>query len=225
MFPASTHALTDGVRPLHVFGQILRNRGIADVRRICVFAGSQSGLNPDYAAAAHSLGNELARRGLGVVYGGSSRGLMGAVADAALAAGGEVIGVLPRGLFVREVAHQHLTDLREVGSMHERKALMAQLSDGFIALPGGFGTCDELFEAVTWAQIGIHHKPVGLLDVNGYFHALLTFVRHASAEGFIPPTQAELLLLSTDAAALLDAFAEYRPPSDILPPPVPPVLP
>ena len=150
---------------------------------------------------------------------------MGVVADAALAAGGEVIGVLPRGLFVREVAHQGLTELREVGSMHERKALMADLSDGFIALPGGFGTCDELFEAVTWAQIGIHHKPVGLLDVSDYFSALLAFVAHASDEGFIPPLQTNLLLRATDPVALLDAFARYQPPADGAEPPTPPILP
>lgn len=195
------------------------------MRRICVFAGSSSGTRPVYTEVAQLLGEELARRGLGLVYGGASRGLMGVIADAALAAGGEVIGVLPRGLFVREVAHQGLTEMHEVGSMHERKALMAQLADGFIALPGGFGTCDELFEAVTWAQIGVHHKPVGLLDVNKYFSALLAFVTHASGEGFIPPLQADLLLYATDPAALLDTFAAYQPPSGILPPPVPPVLP
>jgi len=200
-------------------------REIADVRRICVFAGSSSGANPVYAEVAQTLGGEVARRGWGLVYGGSSRGLMGVVADAALAAGGEVIGVLPRGLFMREVAHQRLTELREVGSMHERKALMAQLSDGFIALPGGFGTCDELFEAVTWAQIGIQQKPVGLLDINGYFTALLTFVAHSTDEGFIPPAQAKLLMRETDPTALLDALASYQPPANGIEPPTPPVLP
>jgi uncharacterized protein (TIGR00730 family) len=195
------------------------------VRRICVFAGSSVGRSAVFTETAQALGGELARRGIGVVYGGASRGLMGVVADAALARGGEVIGVLPRGLFAREVAHEGLTALHEVGSMHERKALMAQLSDGFIALPGGFGTCDELFEALTWAQIGIHHKPVGLLDVNGYFTALLAFVAHASGEGFIAPVHAELLLRATEPNALLDAIASYQPPEDATPPPVPPVLP
>jgi uncharacterized protein (TIGR00730 family) len=195
------------------------------MRRICVFAGSSPGVRPVYAEVAQALGAELVQRGLGLVYGGASRGLMGVVADAALAAGGEVIGVLPRGLFEREVAHRGLTELHEVGSMHERKALMAQLSDGFIALPGGFGTCDELFETLTWAQIGIHHKPVGLLDVNDYFAKLLAFVAHASAEGFIPSAQNDLLLRATDPAALLDAFARYQPPTDLAPPPTPPVLP
>lgn len=175
---------------------------------------------------ARALGQELADRGLGVVYGGASRGLMGVVADAALAAGGEVIGVLPRGLFVREVAHLGLTELREVDSMHERKALMAQLSDGFIALPGGFGTCDELFEALTWAQIGIHQKPVGLLDVNEYFSTLLAFVEHASAEGFISaPVQTNLLLRAHAPTALLDTFARYQPPAAGIEPPTPPIRP
>jgi uncharacterized protein (TIGR00730 family) len=196
------------------------------VRRICVFAGSSLGARPVYTDVAQALGSEIARRGLGLVYGGASRGLMGVVADAALAAGGEVIGVLPGGLFVREVAHQELTELFEVGSMHERKALMAQLSDGFIALPGGFGTCDELFEAVTWAQIGIHQKPVGLLDVRDYFATLLAFVAHASDEGFIPPTHTNLLLHETDPAALLDAFARYQSPQEPrAEPTTPPVLP
>jgi hypothetical protein len=196
------------------------------VRRICVFAGSSLGARPVYTDVAQALGSEIARRGLGLVYGGASRGLMGVVADAALAAGGEVIGVLPGGLFVREVAHQELPELFEVGSMHERKALMAQLSDGFIALPGGFGTCDELFEAVTWAQIGIHQKPVGLLDVRDYFATLLAFVAHASDEGFIPPTHTNLLLRETDPAALLDAFARYQSPQEPrAEPTTPPVLP
>ena len=193
--------------------------------RICVFAGSWTGDGPAYTEVAQALGGELARRGLGLVYGGASRGLMGVAADAALAAGGEVIGVLPRGLFVREVAHQRLTELREVASMHERKALMADLSDGFIALPGGFGTCDELFEALTWSQIGIHRKPVGLLDVNGYFDALLTFVAHASREGFIPHDDIELLLRASDATDLLDQFARYQPPAQGSKAPAPPVLP
>ncbi len=194
------------------------------MRRICVFAGSSSGAQPVYSEVARALGCELARRDLGLVYGGASRGLMGVVADAALAAGGEVIGVLPRGLFVREVAHQGLSEMREVSSMHERKALMAELSDGFVALPGGFGTCDELFEAVTWAQIGIHQKPVGLLDVRDYFATLLAFVAHASVEGFIPATQTDLLLHETDPAALLDVFTRYQSPAESVEP-APPVLP
>lgn len=183
------------------------------MRRICVFAGSNSGARPEYSEAARRLGRELAARGLGLVYGGSSVGLMHVVADAVLAEGGEVIGVLPRGLFRREVAHTGLTELREVGSMHERKALMADLSDGFIALPGGYGTFDELFEITTWAQIGIHSKPVGLLDVANYFAPLMAMVQHAAAEGFVPQQQAHLLLREEDPATLLDRFAAYTPPA------------
>jgi uncharacterized protein (TIGR00730 family) len=177
------------------------------MRRICVFAGSSSGARAEYTAAARALGGELARRGLGLVYGGASRGLMGVVADAALEAGAEVIGVLPRGLFAREVAHTGLTELHEVGSMHERKALMSDLADGFIALPGGFGTFDELFEIVTWAQIGLHTKPIGLLDAAGYYAPLLALVAHAMAEGFIPTRSTPLLLRGDSPAALLDALA------------------
>lgn len=183
------------------------------MRRICVFAGSNPGGRPEYAEMARLLGHELAARSLGLVYGGSSVGLMRVVADAALAKGGEVIGVLPRGLFRREVAHTDLTELREVGSMHERKALMADLSDGFIALPGGYGTFDELFEITTWAQIGIHSKPVGLLDVADYFAPLMAMVQHAVAEGFVPEHHARLLLREADPATLLDRFAAYTPPA------------
>lgn len=182
------------------------------MRRICVFAGSNSGARPEFAEAAQALGTELAQRGLGLVYGGSSTGLMGAVADAALAAGSAVIGVMPQGLFRREVAHLGLTELREVGSMHERKALMADLADGFIALPGGYGTFDELFEIVTWAQIGISEKPIGLLDVADYFAPLDSLVAHAAREGFIPASHTALLMRDTDPAALLDRLATYTPP-------------
>ncbi len=181
------------------------------MRRICVFAGSNSGARPEYTDAARLLGHELATRNLGLVYGGSSVGLMRVVADAVLAEGGEVIGVLPRGLFRREVAHTGLTALHEVGSMHERKALMADLSDGFIALPGGYGTFDELFEITTWAQIGIHSKPVGLLDVSGYFAPLMALVQHAAAEGFVPDHHVPLLLRDEQPATLLDRFAAYTP--------------
>jgi uncharacterized protein (TIGR00730 family) len=181
------------------------------MHRICVFAGSSEGTRPEYAEAARAMGQELARRGIGIVYGGSSRGMMGALADATLAAGAEVIGVLPRDLFVREVAHQGLTRMHMVGSMHERKALMSDLADGFIALPGGFGTFDELFEIVTWAQIGIHAKPIGMLDVCGYFDPLIALVRHASREGFIGAEQTHLLLQAPTPTALLDALLAYQP--------------
>jgi uncharacterized protein (TIGR00730 family) len=182
------------------------------IRHVCVFAGSSPGADPAYAATARALGTELAHRGLGLVYGGASVGLMGILADATLAAGGRVVGILPRGLFRREVAHAGLSELRQVASMHERKAQMADLADAFIALPGGYGTFDELFEIVTWAQIGLHDKPIGLLDVDGYFAPLLALIRHAAAAGFIPPDHTHLLLHATDPAALLDHFAAYTPP-------------
>ncbi len=181
--------------------------------RICVFAGSNPGIRQEYQLAARALGKELVRRGLGLVYGGASIGLMGIIADEVLEYGGEVIGVLPKGLFKREVAHADLTALHEVSSMHERKALMADLSDGFIALPGGFGTFDELFEITTWAQIELHTKPIGLLNVAGYFNPLLALVTHASTEGFIPPFHASLLMHDDNAAILLDSFARYISPT------------
>lgn len=183
------------------------------MHRICVFSGSNLGVRPEYQQAAYALGQELAARRLGLVYGGASVGLMGAVADAALAAGGEVIGVLPRGLFNREVPHKHLTELREVGSMHERKALMADLADGFIALPGGYGTFDELFEIITWAQLGLHSKPIGLLDASDYFTPLLALITHATKEGFIPQSNTNLLLRAEDPATLLNRFEAYTPPA------------
>src|SRR5437588_900850 len=181
------------------------------MHRICVFSGSNTGKRQEYQQAARDLGQELIARGLGLVYGGASVGLMGVIADTVLAGGGEVIGVLPRGLFKREVAHTNLTGLHEVGSMHERKALMADLADGFIALPGGFGTFDELFEITTWAQLGLHNKPIGLLDVAGYFKPLLALVEHASAEGFIPPTHTRLLMCEDSPDRLLERFASFRP--------------
>lgn len=176
------------------------------LRRICVFAGSSVGARPSYAAAARDLGRLLAERGLGIVYGGGSVGLMGELADAALAAGGEVIGVLPRGLFRREVAHTGLTAMHEVGSMHERKALMARLADGFIALPGGLGTFDELFEIVTWAQIGIHAKPIGLVSIEDYFAPVLALVDHGVREGFVPAGNRDILLTAPTPEAVLDAL-------------------
>ncbi|HYT28807.1 MAG TPA: TIGR00730 family Rossman fold protein [Ktedonobacteraceae bacterium] len=181
------------------------------MQRICVFAGSNYGNRPEYRQAAQALGQELAARGLGLVYGGAGVGLMGVIADTVLAHGGEVIGVIPRGLFKREIAHSGLTQLHEVGSMHERKALMADLADGFIALPGGFGTFDELFEITTWAQLGLHNKPIGLLDVAGYFTPLLALITHASTEGFIPPRHTGIILHESTPSALLDRFASYAP--------------
>jgi hypothetical protein len=181
------------------------------VHSVCVFTGSSPGARPAYAEAARALGAELAGRGLRLVYGGASVGLMGAVADAALAAGGEVVGVIPQHLVDREVAHTGLTDLRVTGSMHERKALMAELSSAFVALPGGFGTLEELFEVLTWSQLGLHAKPCGLLDVAGYWAPLRAFADHSVAEGFVRPAHRELLLAGTDPAALLDDLAAWRP--------------
>jgi len=182
------------------------------MRRICVFSGSNPGKRPEYVQTARELGQLLTRRGYGIVYGGARVGLMGTLADAALSEGGEVIGVLPTGLFQREVPHNHLTKLYSVANMHERKALMADLADGFIALPGGFGTFDELFEITTWSQLDLHHKPIGLLNVAGFFNPLQTLVAHASEEGFIRPFHTQLLLYSETPATLLDAMASYTPP-------------
>jgi hypothetical protein len=180
---------------------------------LCVFCGSNRGRHPLYAEAARLVGGELARRGLGLVYGGGNVGLMGALADAAIAGGGHVIGVIPEALLKKELAHRGVGDLRVVGSMHERKALMAELADGFITLPGGFGTLEELFEVITWAQLGFHRKPCGLLNVAGFFDPLLRFVEHTTAENFIRPEHRALLLVETAIGPLLDRMAAYQPPA------------
>ena len=182
----------------------------AKLKRICVFAGSRDGSDPAYTEAAARLAEAIVAAGLGVVYGGGRVGLMGAVADAALAEGGEVIGVIPSALQRREIAHRGLTELHVVDSMHERKAMMAQLSDAFAALPGGFGTMDELVEAVTWSQLGIHSKPVGLLDVAGYWQPLRRLVDNAVDQGFVAPAGRDLLIWSDDPAELLTALGEWR---------------
>ena len=182
------------------------------MKRLCVFCGSTAGRRAVYADAARALATALLHRGLGLVYGGGSIGLMGILADAVLAEGGEVIGVLPRGLARKEYAHDRLTELHLVDSMHERKALMASLADGFIALPGGLGTLEEVLEVLTWAQLGIHRKPVGLVDVEGYWGGLLALLRHAVGEGFVRPEYAALLLVDPTPAALLDRLATWRPP-------------
>jgi uncharacterized protein (TIGR00730 family) len=176
------------------------------MRRICVFCGASAGRAPGYLELAASVGAGLARRGIGVVYGGGRVGMMGAVADAALAAGGEVTGVIPRHLMDRELAHRGLTDLRVVETLHERKATMAGLADGFIALPGGLGTLEELAEVASWAQLGIHAKPIGLLGSDGYWDVLLAWLDHAVNEGFISPGQRTLVALDPDLDALLDRF-------------------
>ncbi|MCB4771517.1 TIGR00730 family Rossman fold protein [Ancylobacter sp. Lp-2] len=182
------------------------------MRRICVFLGSNAGHRPDYTEAAVALGTSLAREGIGLVYGGASVGLMGVLADAALAAGGEVTGVIPRGILEREVAHKGLADLRIVGSMHERKALMAELADAFVALPGGIGTLEELFEVWTWAQLGSHEKPCALLNVAGYFDRLLGFVDHVVGEGFMREAHRDMLLVADNPKALLARLQGYRAP-------------
>ena len=180
--------------------------------RIGVFCGSTSGVRPAFADAARDLGRTLARRGVGVVYGGGSVGLMGVVADAALAEGGEVIGVIPHALERRELGHKGLTELHVVSSMHERKAKMAELADAFVALPGGMGKLEELAEILTWAQLGLHAKPCGLLDVGGYFQPLVAFFDHAVAEGFLRPEHRRFLLLEQSPGALLERFVSYEPP-------------
>lgn len=182
------------------------------MRRVCVYCGSSAGGRPEYLAAARELGESLARRGLGLVYGGASVGLMGAVADAALAAGGEAVGVIPEALLARELAHDGLTELHVVASMHERKALMSELADAFVALPGGLGTLEELAETLTWAQLGLHRKPSGLLDVAGYYDALVAFLDHAVREGLLRREHRALLLVADRADELLDRLAGYEPP-------------
>ena len=172
--------------------------------RICVFCGSSEGNRPVYRERASEVGRALAERSIGVVYGGGNTGLMGALADAALVAGGEVIGVIPRRLAEREVAHAGLTQLHVVETMHERKALMTELSDAFLTLPGGFGTLDELFEAITWRQLGFHDKRCGILDIDGYFDGLLAFVDRAVSDGFIHPADGARFLRGDATGALLD---------------------
>jgi uncharacterized protein (TIGR00730 family) len=181
------------------------------MQRICVYCGSNPGARPEYAAAARELARACAERGLGLVYGGGKVGLMGVLADAALAQGSEVIGVIPRALFDQEVAHTGVSKLEVVGSMHERKARMAELADAFLALPGGLGTLEELFEVWTWTQLGFHAKPCGLLDVAGYYAPLVSFLGSSVAEGFLLPEHRAALLVGTDAGALLDGLAAWRP--------------
>jgi uncharacterized protein (TIGR00730 family) len=178
-----------------------------------VFCGSSAGRLPAYRDAAQAMGLALARRGLALVYGGGKVGLMGAVADAALVAGGRVVGVIPDFLAAKEVAHTGLTELEVVGSMHERKARMAELADGFVALPGGYGTLEEFCEILTWAQLGLHRKPVGLLNVAGYYDPLLALFDHAVSERFLAPALRSLVLSSSAADSLLDELLMAHPPS------------
>ena len=180
------------------------------MKRVCVFCGSSPGRDPLYRDAASRLARTLVARRLGLVFGGGSVGLMGVLADAVLGAGGEAIGVIPHGLAAREVAHRGLRDLRVVPSMHARKSLMAELSDAFLALPGGFGTFEELFEVITWAQLGIHRKPIGLLNAGGYYDGLIGFLDHAVAEGFVSVENRGLVQVADTPEALLDRLAAHR---------------
>jgi uncharacterized protein (TIGR00730 family) len=183
------------------------------MRRVCVYAGSNPGSDPAYAEAARALARLLAERGIGLVYGGGNVGLMGVLADTALDAGGEVIGVMPQALVDREIGHRGLTELRIVGSMHDRKALMADLSDAFVAVPGGIGTLEELIEVYTWSQLGIHSKACGVLNVRGYYDALAAFLDHAVEEGFLRPQHRAVLSVASDPGELLDRLAAYEPPT------------
>jgi uncharacterized protein (TIGR00730 family) len=181
------------------------------VRRVCVFCGSSPGARPAYAEAAEELATLLVAGGIGVVYGGGGVGLMGKLADAVLAQGGEITGVIPHALVDREIGHSGVHDMRTVGSMHERKALMAELSDAFVALPGGIGTLEELVEVFTWSQLGLHRKPCGLLDVEGYYEELAAFLDHAVRERFLREEHRSTLIVEREPAALLERMTAYRP--------------
>lgn len=183
------------------------------MQRICVYCGSNTGNNPAYVKAAVLLADALVDRDIELVYGGASKGIMGIVADRVLERGGHAHGVIPQQLVDKEVAHQGLTKLHVVGSMHERKMLMAALSDGFVALPGGFGTLEEIIEIVTWGQLRFHDKPCGLLNVDGFFDALLAFLDHARAEGFVRNANRRMLLSDSGVNGLLEQFEQYEPPS------------
>jgi len=183
-----------------------------ELKSVCVFCGSRMGARPEYLKGARALGAELARRGITLVYGGTTVGLMGAMADEVLLGGGKVVGILPRVLSDREIAHQGLTELHLVDSMHTRKAMMAERAEAFIAMPGGIGTFEELFEVTTWAQLGIHHKPIGLLNVANYFAPLLAMMKRAVDEGFIAETSAQPFACDPSPASLLDTLQKGRQP-------------
>jgi len=182
------------------------------IKKICVYCGSSPGKNPAYSIAASDLAKALCDRGIGLVYGGAAVGVMGAIADAVLEAGGEAIGVIPKSLAVKEVAHENLNELHVVASMHERKAMMADLADGFIALPGGWGTLEEIFEMLTWAQLGFHDKPCGLLNTEGYYDGLIGFLENAFEQQFVNELFRPILMQAYKPTDLLDQFATYRAP-------------
>jgi uncharacterized protein (TIGR00730 family) len=183
------------------------------MQRICVFCGASPGARPEYAQATTEIARLLAADGVGVVYGGGGVGLMGVLADAVIAEGGEIIGVIPRALVDREIAHRDVADMRVVGSMHERKALMAELADAFIALPGGLGTLEELFEVYTWAQLGLHRKPCALLNVGGYYDGVAGFLSHAVEERFLREEHREMLMVESQPSALIERLREFEPDS------------
>ena len=182
------------------------------IKKICVYCGSSPGKNPAYQQAAVKLALALCERDIGLVYGGGAIGVMGTVADAVLAAGGEAVGVIPKALAIKEVAHDSLSELHVVASMHERKAMMAELADGFITLPGGWGTLEEIFEMLTWAQLGFHDKPCGLLNIEGYYDGLIGFLENAFEQQFVNELYRPMLMKADEPAALLDQFATYRAP-------------
>jgi uncharacterized protein (TIGR00730 family) len=197
---------------------------VPDLRRIAVYCGSRDGADPRYARAARAMGEVLAARGIGLVYGGGGVGLMGAVADAALAAGGEVVGVIPTALAEREAAHRGLSEMHVTASMHERKATMVALSDAFVAMPGGLGTLDELVEVLTWTQLGIHRRPTGLLEVDGFWEPFLGLVDHMVREAFVDARHRDALLVDADPGRLLDRLAVAEAPATRFatePPPAP----
>ena len=185
------------------------------IKRLCVYCGSSSGRQPDYSIAAGQLARAMVRKNIDLVYGGASIGIMGEIADAILEEGGNVIGIIPKDLFVKEVVHTGLTELREVASMHERKLLMAELSDGFVALPGGFGTFEEILEIITWSQLGMHQKPCGLLNVRRYYDRLIDFLDHAVSERFIKKIHRSIVLIEECPDALLAKFETYKAPEAV----------
>lgn len=182
------------------------------MKKICVYCGSSPGKSPEYMEAARILGAELVKRGITLVYGGASVGIMGEIADTVLSHGGEVIGIMPQALADKEISHNGLTDLRVVSSMHERKAMMEDISDGFIALPGGMGTMEELFEVLTWSQLGYHQKPCAFLNIKGYYDSITQFLNHAVEEQFVKPIHREMVLIEDNSARLLDLMATYKSP-------------
>ncbi len=182
------------------------------MKSLCVYCGSSPGNRPEYAMAAKALAREFLARGIGLVYGGASVGIMGIIADTILEGKGQVIGVMPKAMVDKEISHPGLTELKVVGSMHERKALMADLADGYIALPGGLGTLEELIEVLTWAQLGFHQKPCGLLNVEGFYDHLESFLAHSAAQGFIKKDHRAMLMIESNPAALLDQFTTYQAP-------------